>query len=66
MITGKLQMLAQMLRSLAASGEPLNADTVTLVAHALENMLPSVAAMEDQPIPPRFRVIAGGRHELRS
>lgn len=61
MIAEKLGMLAQMLASFAERREPLDATSVALVAHAIENMLPAVRVMEDRPVPPRFRVVQGGR-----
>ena len=61
MISERLDCLAQLLRSVADAGTPLSAEHVLLVAHAIENMLPHIEAMESQPVPARFRVIVGGR-----
>jgi hypothetical protein len=61
MVAERLLCLAQMLRSLAEDDQPVLPDSLCLVAHAIENMLPQINAMESRPIPPRFRVIAGGR-----
>jgi hypothetical protein len=57
----RLLCLAQMLHSFAAAGEPVSAESVALAAHAIEALLPQIQAMESRPVPPRFRVLQGGR-----
>lgn len=57
MVAERLQMLADMVRSLAQRDAPIDGN---LVADAIERMLPHIEAMESQRIPPRFRVVRGG------
>lgn len=61
MISDRLQCLAQLLHSFVQDGRPMEAANVHLVAHALEAMLPAVQAMEDRPVPVRFRLVQGGK-----
>lgn len=61
MISRDLLSLAAYLRSRADGHEPLDAVEMRHVAAAIEAWLPAVEAMESRPVPPGWRVIAGGR-----
>lgn len=58
MVAERLQMLADMVRSLAQRDAPIDGN---LVADAIERMLPHIEAMESQAVPHRFRIISGGK-----
>jgi hypothetical protein len=57
----KLLFVAQFLRSRAAQADPLSVFEMQSVASVIEAQLPLIEAMEQRAIPPRLKVIAGGR-----
>lgn len=61
MISRDLISLAAYLRARADRHEPLDLAELHQAAAMIEAWLPAVEAMENRPVPPGWRVIAGGR-----
>lgn len=61
MVSDRLRCLAQLLQSLAVEGEPVPANNVALAAIVIETLLPHIEAMENAPVPARWRVVNGGK-----
>jgi hypothetical protein len=60
-ISRDLSCLAVYLVGRANRGEPLDRAEMRQIAAMIDSWLPSLRAMEGRPVPPNWRVIAGGR-----
>lgn len=61
MISRDILALAAYLSARADRGEPLDVAELRQAAAVIEAWLPAIEAMENRPVPPGWRVIAGGR-----